>query len=72
LRLDDPVIAYFPELDAEITDARARSVLVRHIAAMASGHVDDTWQRALSADPDEPVRGFLLVPPDRDPGTVFA
>jgi CubicO group peptidase (beta-lactamase class C family) len=51
LRLDDPVIAYFPELDAEITGARARSVLVRHVAAMASGRVDDTWQRALSAEP---------------------
>ncbi len=72
LRLDDPVIAYFPELDAEVTHARARSMLARHVAAMASGHLDDTWQQAMSACPDEPVRGFLLLPPDRDPGTVFA
>jgi hypothetical protein len=27
---------------------------------------------ALMRDPDEPVRGFLLIPPDREPGTVFA
>jgi CubicO group peptidase (beta-lactamase class C family) len=27
---------------------------------------------ALERDPEEPVRGFLLIPPDRDPGTVFA
>ncbi len=72
LRLDEPVIAYFPELDAKVTDARARSMLVRHVASMASGHLDDTWQQVMSACPDEPVRGFLLVPPDRDPGSVFA
>ena len=72
LRLDDPVISFFPELDGEITDARARSILVRHIAAMASGHLEETWPRAMTVDRDEPVRGFLLLPPDREPGTVFA
>ena len=59
LRLDDPVISYFPELDAAITDGRTRSMLVRHIAAMSSGHLEDTWQRASTSRPDDPVRGFL-------------
>ncbi len=72
LRLDDPVIAYFPELDAEVTDPRSRAMLVRHVAAMSSGHVTDTWQQAMAADPENPVRGFLLLPPDEEPGTVFA
>jgi CubicO group peptidase (beta-lactamase class C family) len=27
---------------------------------------------AVGRDRDEPVRGFLLTPPDREPGTVFA
>jgi len=45
---------------------------LRHIASMASGHEEETWGRAVNADPDEPVRGFLLIPPDRSPGTVFA
>ncbi|MFD3619550.1 serine hydrolase domain-containing protein [Streptomyces sp. NPDC058676] len=70
--LDDPVISYFPELDAEITDPRSRAMLVRHVASMSSGHLDETWERAHALDPDEVVRGFLLLPPDRDPGTVFA
>ena len=39
---------------------------------MASGHTRDTLAEAIMRDPDEPVRGFLLIPPDRDPGTVFA
>jgi CubicO group peptidase (beta-lactamase class C family) len=70
--LDATVLSYFPELDAEITDPRSRSMKIRHIAAMASGHLAETLERALAIDPVEPVRGFLLIPPDREPGTVFA
>jgi CubicO group peptidase (beta-lactamase class C family) len=72
LDLDATVLSYFPELDAEITDRRSRSILVRHLAAMASGHLEETVQRASALDPLEPVRGFLLIPPDREPGSVFA
>ncbi|MET1051173.1 MAG: serine hydrolase domain-containing protein [Mycetocola sp.] len=72
LSLDDTIISHFPELDAEITDARSRSIRVRHLLAMASGHRDETLDRALELDPENLVRGFLLLPPDEDPGTVFA
>ncbi|HEY2172955.1 MAG TPA: serine hydrolase domain-containing protein [Mycobacteriales bacterium] len=72
LRLDDPVIAHFPELDAEVTDPRSRSMLVRHVASMASGHAEETWGEVIAADPVEPVRAFLKLPPDQDPGTIFA
>ena len=72
LDLDATVLSYFPELDAEIKDRRSRSILVRHVAAMASGHLEETIARALTLDPLEPVRGFLLIPPDREPGSVFA
>ncbi|MFD5627615.1 serine hydrolase domain-containing protein [Streptomyces sp. NPDC127072] len=72
LRLDDPVISYFPEFEADITDPRSRAMLVRHVASMASGHLVDTYEAAFRLDRGEPVRGFLMTPPDRDPGTVFA
>jgi len=72
LGLDDPVLSHFPELDAEVTDPRSRSLLVRHVAAMASGHVEDAWERAFALDPQDPVRGFLLLPPEQEPGSVFA
>jgi CubicO group peptidase (beta-lactamase class C family) len=72
LRLDDPVISYFPEFEADITDPRSRAMLVRHVAAMASGHLEETYATSIRRDRDEIVRGFLLFPPDRDPGTVFA
>ena len=72
LDLDATVLSYFPEFDAEITDPGSRSMLIRHVAAMASGHLEETIERARALDPAEPVRGFLLIPPDRPPGTVFA
>jgi CubicO group peptidase (beta-lactamase class C family) len=72
LDLDDTVISHFPEFAADITDPRSRSVKVRHIASMAAGHTQEMLGEALKRDPEEPVRGFLLSPPDRDPGTVFA
>ena len=70
--LDDTVVSYFPEFGAEITDRRSRSVTLGHLASMASGHNRDMMQEALTGDPQEPVRGFLLVAPDVEPGTVFA
>ncbi|EYR62401.1 beta-lactamase [Actinotalea ferrariae CF5-4] len=70
--LDDTVLSHFPELDAEVTDERSRRMLVRHVAAMASGHREETLDRVLALDPRNPVRGFLLLPPDEEPGTVFA
>ena len=72
LDLDATVLSYFPEFDADITDPRSRSMRIRHIASMASGHTQETLERAVRLDPKEPVRGFLLIPPDREPGTVFA
>ncbi|HEX8766885.1 MAG TPA: serine hydrolase domain-containing protein, partial [Jatrophihabitans sp.] len=70
--LDDTVVSHFPEFAAEITDPRSRSVTLRHLASMASGHNRDMLEEALTGDPREPVRGFLLVPPDEAPGSVFA
>lgn len=72
LDLDAPVVSYFPELDAEVTDPRSRSILVRHIASMSGGHTTEQWERALATDFEEPVRGFLLDPPDGTPGVTFA
>lgn len=70
--LDATALSYFPELDAEITDERSRRIRVRHLLAMASGHREETLDRARAADPTSTVRGFLLTPPDEEPGSVFA
>ncbi|MET9317436.1 serine hydrolase domain-containing protein [Kribbella sp. NPDC003505] len=70
LRLDDRVVGFFPELDVD--DPRTRSMRVRDLAAMSTGHRAEMWRAAFEADPVEPVRGFLRLPPDQDPGTLFA
>jgi CubicO group peptidase (beta-lactamase class C family) len=70
--LDDLVVDHFPQLSDEVTDPGSRAIRVRHVAAMASGHQDDTWDRAVAGDLREPVRGFLLLPPEHEPGTMFA
>jgi CubicO group peptidase (beta-lactamase class C family) len=72
LDLDETAVSHFPELADEITDPRSRSITLRHLASMASGHNREMWGEALERDPEEPVRGFLLVPPDEPPGSVFA
>ena len=72
LELDDTVVSHFGEFAADVTDPRSRSVKIRHVAAMASGHNREMLGEALARDPAEPVRGFLLIPPDHEPGTVFA
>jgi CubicO group peptidase (beta-lactamase class C family) len=70
--LDATVLSYFPELDGRVTDERSRSIRVRHVAAMASGHEDETIDRAREAGRGDMLLGFLLTPPEREPGTVFA
>lgn len=70
--LDATVLSYFPEFDAAVTDERSRALRVRHLAAMASGHNDDTAEAALKAGDGDMVLGLLLLPPDHEPGSVFA
>lgn len=70
--LDDPVVRYFPEIDPAGLDDRVRRLRIRHLAAMASGHLEDTWHRGPAADPEHPVRAFLAMPPESEPGTLFA
>ena len=70
--LDDPVVRHFPEIDPSGLDERVRRLRVRHLAAMASGHLEDTWHRGPGADQENPVRTFLSMPPEGEPGTLFA
>ncbi|GIG30357.1 serine hydrolase domain-containing protein [Cellulomonas marina] len=69
--LDATVLSYFPELDDEVTDPRSRAMRIRDVAAMASGHGAETLDVVREASPQDLVRGFLLLPPERDPGTLF-
>lgn len=70
--LDDRLVDVFPEHRDAAADDRVRALTMRHLLRMATGHRADALPRAYQADPDDLVRGFLMVPPDEDPGTIFA
>jgi CubicO group peptidase (beta-lactamase class C family) len=72
LSLDDLVSDHLPELFDDDTPDAVRRMRIRHIASMASGHAAETLLDAVLADPDDPVRGFLTITPDAEPGTLFA
>ncbi|GAA4216468.1 serine hydrolase domain-containing protein [Actinocatenispora rupis] len=72
LGLDDRVVDHFGEYRELATDPGTRAMRVRDLASMSTGHTRDTWDEVVRATPDDPVRGFLALPPDRAPGTVFA
>lgn len=72
MSLDDPVISFFPELDAEVTHQWLRALRVRDLAAMATGHRLDTLEEAFRTNPVDLVRGMLSIEPQAEPGTLFA
>ena len=72
LDLDRTVLSYFPELDGEVTDERSRSMLVRHVAAMASGHDTETIEQAFAHDPDDRSEASCGSRRSTSPATWFA
>ena len=72
LSLDDRVISFFPELNAEVSHPWLRSLRVRDLAAMATGHRLDTLEEAFRTSPVDLVRGMLSIEPEAEPGTLFA
>jgi CubicO group peptidase (beta-lactamase class C family) len=72
LSLDDSVVKHFPDLDPGPSGPRARTISVEHLARMATGHHQDILDAMVGLAPDEPVRGFLQIEPDSEPGSVFA
>jgi CubicO group peptidase (beta-lactamase class C family) len=71
ISLDDLVSDHLPEA-FDGADPGLRGLRIRHIASMSSGHNRETLQEANARDPEDPVRGFLRIPPDAEPGTLFA
>src|SRR3954468_2410058 len=67
LGFDDPVVSHFPDL-ADGATPRTGSVRVRRAAVMATGRRPDPLGRAGRPAPEEPVRGFLALEPEAEPG----
>jgi CubicO group peptidase (beta-lactamase class C family) len=70
--LDDFAVDFFPELAAETAHPRTRGMRIRDLLAMSSGHRQEMWLASLAVDPHDVVRGFFQLPPEEEPGSIFA
>lgn len=72
--LDDVLTDHFPELTPADVDEKYSRYLVRHALSMSSGHEAETLDRAAAATPasGDLLGGFFAVPPEREPGSIFA
>ena len=71
LSLDDRIVDLFPDHAQYAADDRVRSLTLRHLLRMATGHREDVLPRALAHHRDDLVRGFLAIAPDEEPGSIF-
>jgi CubicO group peptidase (beta-lactamase class C family) len=69
LSADDLVTSLFPNDLPEKMSEPLAAMRVRHLLSMATGHVEDTLER--TAKSDNWVKGFLSLPPEQAPGSVF-
>ena len=67
LSVNDSLSKFFPE----VTYEHLQKMTVRHLLNMASGHLEDTFEQ-IAEQGDDWVQNFLALPPEREPGTVFA
>ena len=70
LNISDKLISFFPEYDSAVTDPRMRSVTLRDLLTMRSGHTVCAT-KYMFGHPDY-AEAFLASPLDTDPGTSFA
>ncbi len=71
LSVDDLVADLLLDLVPEPLPDHLRNLRVQHLLTMTSGHREDTFLRLLRMGPD-PVRNFLSISPEEEPGTAFA
>ncbi|HZG66924.1 MAG TPA: serine hydrolase [Herpetosiphonaceae bacterium] len=71
LKLDDPVLSFFPDdAPAEVSENLA-AMRVRHLLSMSTGHVEDTINVLARREEVNWVRAFLSRPVEHEPGTHF-
>lgn len=72
LALDDTLLSFFPEYEADVTDDRMRKVILRDLLRMASGHASCATPAMFNEPDGDWARGFIASKLDCEPGTLFA
>ncbi len=70
LSTSDTVSSFFADSMPADADPWTQAMTVHDLLSMATGHEEDTLPR-LAEHLDDPSRGFLSLPPDAEPGTLF-
>ncbi len=71
LSIDDRVIDYFPEKLPAHLDERWRSLTIKHLLTMTTGHSEDPTNEVLSTPHGDWVRAFFACPLEKEPGSIF-
>ncbi len=69
LKLNDPIGAYFPEYLPDPVPGPISRMTIRHMLMMATAHRSSTYKQVRD---DNWTRTFFTMPPDNEPGAVFA
>lgn len=70
LSIDDQVISFFPDKTPENPSENLKSMRIRDLITMNSGHEHDTFRR-IRDHQDGWVAGFLSLEVEHKPGTIF-
>jgi CubicO group peptidase (beta-lactamase class C family) len=71
LRVDDPVLSYFPDDAPANPGANLRAMTVEHLLTMNTGHHEDTTGAVWRGEDDNWPRAFLALPVEHEPGSWF-
>lgn len=70
ITIDDQVISFFPEKTPEEPSKNLKSMRIRDLITMNTGHEHDTFRR-IRGHKDGWVAGFLSLDVEHKPGTIF-
>src|SRR5690349_9507617 len=71
LTVDDPVLKFFPEEGPSNPSENLKSMRVRHLLSMNTGHKEDTTRYVFQGEDTNWARTFLSLPVEYQPGTWF-
>jgi CubicO group peptidase (beta-lactamase class C family) len=71
LTVDNPVLAFFPDVAPRRVSRNLGAMQVRHLLSMNTGHAEDTTGAMVSRRGGDWARAFLSLPVKHQPGTFF-
>ena len=69
LSVEDSLLKFFPQETPKKVDPNLAVMQIRHLLTMTTGHHDDTTERIMQAR--DPIKTFLRLPVEHEPGTYF-